>query len=270
MYLRRRAGFSAGYLQPPAGEQGGGRSFVCELTVGGRIDPQTGMVVNIKDVDAVLKSCVIAKLDGKMLDRDVDDLQNVPPTPENLAALIWRACGPALPAASTLARVTVWATPTLRAEVSRLSAGQGAGQNLMFTVTRTYDFSASHRLHSAHLSDAENIDIFGKCNWPNGHGHNYLVEVTLAGTPEARTGQIASLDALDRVVQNEILTPYDHRHLNYDAPEFAELNPTSENLTKVIWDKLLPCLTPNVIGKARLFKVVVRETERNYFEYYGE
>lgn len=266
MYLRRRAQFSAGFLLPPPGSRGGGHNFLCELTVGGRIDDRSGMVINIKDVDAVLKSRVVAPLDGCLLDRDVPAFRSVPPTPENLVRWLWEQCGPALPPEGRLARLTLWPASTLSVELSTL---HHTGDIPMLTVTRTYDFSASHRLHSGHLSDAENADIFGKCNWANGHGHNYEVEVTLTGEPDRNTGQLADLEALDTIVDDEVLRPYDHRHLNYDVPEFRDLNPTSENLTKVIWDKLDRRLSDGTLGGARLYRVAVRETARNYFEYYG-
>lgn len=261
MYLRRRARFSAGMLHPP-----GGHNYLCELTVGGEIDPRTGMVINIKDVDAVLKAQVVGLLDGVILDRDVAELQGTPVTAERLAFLLWSRCLHALPPEGTLFRVTLWPTDTLRAEITPLDM---KGKCPMLTLTRSYDFSASHRLHSSHLSDEENAEIFGKCNWSNGHGHNYDVEVTLAGEADPRTGQLFSLQALDTLVEEEVLRPYDHRHLNYDAPEFRDLNPTSENLTRVIWDKLARRLSAQPLGSASLYRVVVRETERNYFEYYG-
>ena len=140
----------------------------------------------------------------------------------------------------------------------------------MLTVTRFYDFSASHRLHSAALSDDDNAEIFGKCNWENGHGHNYEVEVTLAGDVNPRTGQLWNGGCLDKIVSEEVLIPYDHRHLNYDVPEFMALNPTSENVTKVIWDKVSRRLDREDLNGARLYRIAVRETPRNYFEYYGE
>ena len=105
-------------------------------------------------------------------------------------------------------------------------------------MTRAYDFSASHRLHSVHLSDAENAEIFGKCNWENGHGHNYEVEVTLAGTPDPTTGELAAPGGTGCHCGRGSAEALRPRHLNYDAPEFRDLNPTSENLTRVIWDKL--------------------------------
>lgn len=140
----------------------------------------------------------------------------------------------------------------------------------MLTVTRAYDFSASHRLHSLHLSDTENAEIFGKCNWENGHGHNYEVEVTLAGAPNPQTGRLFPLEVLDRLVDEEVLRPFDHKHLNYDTDDFRDLNPTSENLTRVIWEKLARRLADYTDNEARLYKVAVRETARNYFEYYGQ
>jgi len=274
LYLRRRASFSAGYAQPPPGEPGGGHNFVCELAVGGQIDPRTGMVVNIKDVDAVLKSRALAVLDGKTLDQDVPYFGDVPPTLENIARFVWAQCAPALAAQSPLYRLSLWATPLWWLELARVSSSSFPFQDPeglpMLSVTRAYEFAASHRLHSPQLSDADNLDLFGKCNWANGHGHNYEVEVTLSGEPNARTGQILSLDALDTLVDEEVLQPFDHRFLNADVPEFALLTPTSENLTRVIWDKLTARIGNGALGTARLRKVVVRETARNFFEYTGE
>lgn len=267
IYLRRRASFSAGFRQPPPGETGRGHDYLVELTVGGRIDPTTGMVVNIKDVDAVLKAQVVQPLHGKLLDEDLPLLRGVLPTPENLARFAWAQCVGALPPEGRLARVTLWPHTTLKAEVSQMPLEL---ETLLLTVTRTYDFSASHRLHSPALSDAENAAIFGKCNWVNGHGHNYEVEVTLAGDPDPATGQLWDGVCLDRIVQEQVLDPYDHKHLNYDTADFRDLNPTSENLTVVIWNNLSRRLARENLGGARLYRVAVRETPRNYFEYYGE
>lgn len=271
MYLRRRAGFSAGFRHPPLGDTGRGHDYLCELTVGGEISPDTGMVINIKDVDAVLKAQVISPLHGKLLDREVPAFEDTPPTPENLARLIWDRCRLALPPQSALARVTLWPTATVRAELSTIRPldPDVTYETAMLTVTRTYDFSASHRLHSRMLSNEENAEVFGKCNWENGHGHNYDVEVTLAGDPDPRSGLLWDPDRLDRIVDEEVLKPYDHKHLNFDAPDFRDLNPTSENLTRVIWDNLTRRLDAEALGGARLYRVAVRETARNYFEYYG-
>ncbi len=268
MYLRRRAQFSAGYAyaasDSPSQRNHGGHTYVCELTVGGTIDPQTGMVVNIRDVDAVLKKRIISVLDGVLLN-EVGAFRDLPPTPENIARFIWDECAPALPIHSPLVRVTLWPYPAAWVTLSTLESGSP-----MLMLTRTYDFSASHRLHSLSLSDTENAEIFGKCNWTHGHGHNYEIEVTVAGNPDARSGELVPYALLDRLVEEEVLIPYDHKHLNYDVPEFRALNPTSENLTQVIWEKLARRFSEMSLPAARLYKVAVRETARNYFEYYGE
>ena len=271
LYLRRRAAFSAGFRQPPPGDTGRGHDYLVEMTVGGEIDPKTGMIINIKDVDAVLKAQVVGPLHGRLLDDEVPLLRGLPPTPENIVCALWDSCASALLSRGRLARLTLWPNALLKAELSlTASEEEPMPNNPLLTVTRTYDFSASHRLHSAALSDTENAEIFGKCNWENGHGHNYEVEVTLAGDPDPRTGQVWDGSCLDRIVSEEVLLPYDHKHLNYDTADFRTLNPTSENLTKVIWDNLSRRLSGEELGAARLYRVAVRETPRNYFEYFGE
>jgi len=267
MYLRRRATFSAAFSRPLRGDIGRGHDYVCELTVGGAIDPETGMVINIKEVDAVLKARVTGPLGGRLLDTEVDAFRITPPTPENITRFLWNECREAFGPNAWLVRVTLWPASTLQAALSTLESPQDTP---MLTITRTYDFSASHRLHSRALSDAENAEIFGKCNWENGHGHNYDVEVTLAGDPNPQTGLLVDLERLDQIVEDVALKPYDHKHLNYDTSDFRDLNPTSENLTKVIWDNLSSRLSSQPLEGARLYRIAVRETARNYFEYYGK
>lgn len=239
----------------------GGHNYVCELTVAGSIDPVTGMVVNITDVDAVLKAQVVHLLDGVVLDSDIATFCATLPTPENIARFIWDACADRLPSTCRLHGVTLYWKPTGWVSIRK-------NRTAMLTVTRAYDFSASHRLHAPSLGDQENQAIFGKCNRVNGHGHNYEVEVTVAGDADPSTGRVISPDLLDRMVEEEVLTPFDHRHLNLDVPEFAETNPTSENLTRVIWDRLAARWGREPVS-ARLYRVTVRETARNYFDYYG-
>ncbi len=131
-------------------------------------------------------------------------------------------------------------------------------------LTRRYSFSASHRLHSPHLSDEENQRIYGKCNNPYGHGHNYVVEVTVAGPTEPSTGMIAHLGELDRFVMQEVIEPFDHTYLNKDVPAFRERVPTTENLCIEIFDRL------KAFSGARLVRIRLEETGRNSFEYAGE
>ena len=127
-------------------------------------------------------------------------------------------------------------------------------------VTRRYRFCAAHRLHTDLLSPEENRTAFGKCNNSNGHGHNYVVLVTIrAGTAESTSG----LASLDRLVTDTIIERFDHQDLNSD-PAFSALTTTGENLVMVIWDILNPLLLAGLLHKVGLI-----ETRDNYFEYTG-
>lgn len=130
-------------------------------------------------------------------------------------------------------------------------------------LTRRYKFAAMHRLHTGHLSEADNWKVFGKCNNPNGHGHNYVVLVTVAGPIDEQTGRAIDVEALDRLVQESVVARFDHRDLNRD-PAFADKTTTGENLAILVWD-----LLADRIPGARLEKVGVIETRDNYFEYAG-
>lgn len=130
-------------------------------------------------------------------------------------------------------------------------------------VTRRYRFCAAHRLHTEHLSLEENWAAFGKCNNRNGHGHNYVVLVTVGGELDAERGKVVDLQQLDRVVQDRVIRRFDHQDLNQD-PEFAERTTTGENLVLLIWDLLV-----KHIPHGWLDKVGVIETRDNYFEYSG-
>jgi 6-pyruvoyltetrahydropterin/6-carboxytetrahydropterin synthase len=129
-------------------------------------------------------------------------------------------------------------------------------------LTRRYLFSASHRLHNPELSEAENRATYGKCNNPYGHGHNYALEVTVAGEVDARTGMICDLVELDSFVQREILERFGHEHLNA-LPQFADEVPTTENLCAEVFRLLEP------FPHAKLEKVRLEETMLNSFEYAG-
>jgi 6-pyruvoyltetrahydropterin/6-carboxytetrahydropterin synthase len=143
-------------------------------------------------------------------------------------------------------------------------------------LTRRYWLAASHRLHSPRLTEEQNRRVYGKCNNPHGHGHNYVVEVTISGQIDARTGMICNLVDLDGVVTREVLERFDHQNLNC-LPEFRELVPTSENLCKVIYQIVQRHFngpanaTTAFDGYApHLEKVRLEETSMNSFEYFGE
>ena len=132
------------------------------------------------------------------------------------------------------------------------------------TLSRRYTFAASHRLYSEKLSEAENQRVFGKCANPYGHGHNYVVEVTLGGPIDPATGMIANLADLDKFVQERVLEPFDHRNLNEEVPVFKGKVPTTENLCVEIYGRLRD------FPGAKLEKVRIEETSKNSFEYCGE
>lgn len=124
------------------------------------------------------------------------------------------------------------------------------------TLTRTVRFAAAHRYWRDDWSAERNRDVFGACANEHGHGHNYVVEVTVAGEPDPRTGFVIDLGLLDRILEEEIRRPLDHRHLNHDVPEFGSggLVPSTENIARYIWKRL----EPRIVG-ARLARVRLRE-----------
>jgi 6-pyruvoyltetrahydropterin/6-carboxytetrahydropterin synthase len=131
------------------------------------------------------------------------------------------------------------------------------------SITRRYRFCAAHRLHTDDLSPQENLAVFGKCNNPNGHGHNYVVLVTVRDRVQTETGGGVDLGWLDQIVREYVIIRFDHRDLNQD-PEFADRTTTGENLVLLIWDLLVPCLPGGQLEKVGLI-----ETRDNYFEYAG-
>ncbi len=135
-------------------------------------------------------------------------------------------------------------------------------------LTRRYRFSASHRLHSPQLGDEANRRIYGKCNNPYGHGHNYVVEVAVSGPVDVSTGMIANLSDLDAFVEREVIEPFDHTYLNEEVSAFRESVPTTENLCIEIFNRLRHF--PREFPRARLERVRVEETGMNSFEYTGD
>ena len=135
---------------------------------------------------------------------------------------------------------------------------------LKVELGRRYHFSASHRLHSEHLSEEENCRVFGKCNNPFGHGHNYVLEVSLSGRVDPVTGMIANLADLDVFVDRAVLQVFDHKSLNDDVAVFQGIVPTTENLCIDIYERL------KSFPHAKLERVRIEETRNNSFEHAGE
>jgi 6-pyruvoyltetrahydropterin/6-carboxytetrahydropterin synthase len=129
-------------------------------------------------------------------------------------------------------------------------------------VYRKEHFNAAHRLHNSALSAEENASLFGKCNLPNYHGHNYELIVRVSGDLDPITGYVIDTKTLSKLIQVEVLERFDHRNLNLDVPEFKTLNPTAENIAVVIYN----LLRPKIDSKNDL-KITLYETERNFVEY---
>ncbi|ALI99583.1 6-pyruvoyl trahydropterin synthase family protein [Rufibacter tibetensis] len=132
------------------------------------------------------------------------------------------------------------------------------------TVCRKENFNAAHRLHNPNWTNEQNQSVFGKCNNPNYHGHNYNLIVKLTGPINEDTGYVFDMKKLSLLIKAEILDKFDHKNLNLDTEEFQHLNPTAENIAVVIWQRLRPHLPENLALSLTLF-----ETERNFVEYHG-
>lgn len=266
--LIRRVGFSSGhrYWLPNRSEgenrklfgdwaspYNHGHNYELFVTVEGRIDPAHGMVVNIKDIDDLLRETIVRQFDQKSINDEIPYFKNRSTSLESLLTYI-RSQLDHLPQEVHLTELRLQETPLLSAEWSA-----DLSENTMI-LTRTYEFAASHRLHVPQMSDETNIELFGKCNNPTGHGHNYVVEVSVSGTPDPVTGMIVDLEQLDATIVAEVIDRYDHKNLSVDLPEFQQKNATSEVIAIEIFDRLKDKLP------VRLERVRLLETARSIFE----
>jgi len=130
------------------------------------------------------------------------------------------------------------------------------------SVFRKEHFNAAHRLNNPAWDEAKNIEVFGKCNLPHFHGHNYELIVKVTGVPDLQTGYVMDMKVLSDIIKDQVLERFDHRNLNLDVPEFKELNPTAENIAIVIYDLVRPH-----INEQFDLRITLYETPRNYVEY---
>jgi 6-pyruvoyltetrahydropterin/6-carboxytetrahydropterin synthase len=231
---------------------GHGHNYTLEVTIGGNPDQATGMVMNMVDLKAIVNE-ILNEFDHKHLNEDTPYFTDIVPTTENIVRVLWRLIAPKLPANAQLTRLRLYEMSDLWAEYD------GSDEA---TFSRSYVFSAAHRLHAPSLSDAENLAIYGKCNNPNGHGHNYTVEVTVHGPVDAATGMVIDLTEMDARVRN-VLDTLDHRHLDREIAAFAERPSTAENIVVYLWEELAPRF------EGRLAHLKLWETRNNIFEYRG-
>jgi 6-pyruvoyltetrahydropterin/6-carboxytetrahydropterin synthase len=133
------------------------------------------------------------------------------------------------------------------------------------TISRKAHFNAAHRLHNKQWSDQKNTEVFGKCNNPNYHGHNYIVEARVKGEIDPDTGYVMDTKVLNDLLEKEVIEKFDHKNLNLDTEEFKNLNPTAENIARIIFEKMSTRIDTN-----KKLTIILHETERNYVEYNGE
>ncbi len=230
--INRRAEFSAShrYWLPELSELGNfekfgacarfpghGHNYVMYVSMLGELD-EYGMVLNLSDVKQVIKQEVTSQLDFSCLNDAWPEFQATLPTTEYLAACIWQRLAPHLP----LVNIQLFEHPKLWADYK--------GNNMEASLTVGTHFSAAHRLALPDLSFEENSRIYGKCARPNGHGHNYHLEVTVTGEIDPRTGMIVDLGALQSVLDEQVVEPFDHTFLNKDIAYFKTVVPTAENI----------------------------------------
>ncbi len=275
MRLTRRVTFSSGHrywlnalsaeqnralFGPIASPFNHGHNYVLDVSADGEPDAEKGMVVNIKDIDEVIRSRVVSQFDLKSINDEIPAFADRAPSLENLLPYIASTLAPYFAGAdNSQAKIPAVLTHLRLEEMPSFWAELDLTTN-MVTITRVYEFAASHRLHVPSYSEERNVELFGKCNNPSGHGHNYLLEVTVGGEVDPTTGMIVDICAIDEAVNREVVGRYDHKNLNVDLPEFAGRVTTSETVVQEIWNRLENTL-PATLHRVRLF-----ETARSVFE----
>ena len=238
---------------------GHGHNYELIVSMAGELNAD-GMVLNLSEVKHAIRSEVTEQLDFRFLNDvwpefDLSNSEGCLPTTEALARIIWDRLIPHLP----LVAIRLY-------EHQRLWADY-LGDAMDASLTIRTHFAAAHRLARAELSKEENERIYGKCARPHGHGHNYLLDVTVRGEVNPRTGMVCDLVALQNLVNDLVVEPFDHTFLNKDVPYFASCVPTAENIALHISDCLV---TPIREIGAHLHKVRLQESPNNAAEVYAE
>ena len=202
-----------------------GHYFALQLTLTGPIDPDSQYLINIKKIDAVVRDRAVSTVEAAVRSGNRSG-------PARLAAYLFERLRWGWGEGIVLDSVRLSLSPFL--SVSCL-----ASELPMVRLSQKFEFSATHRLHNPALSDEQNQAIFGKCNNPHGHGHNYEVQVTLAGTPD-ETGVLIDVPRFEEIVGRTVIDRFDHRNLNVELPEFRELIPSVENIAMTIYRLLKP------------------------------
>ena len=221
----------------------------CEIE--GLVDPGTGYLCNIKVIDDLLRLIVT-----KRLIPTYDGTQSA----EAILRLVYREFCAQWNHPSRVVALTLALSPFLSYSI----VPKEAMNQTAIELTEQFEFSAAHRLHCHDLSDDENVKLFGKCNNPEGHGHNYVIEVTVSREVDSDRGQVISIHEFESTVKQTVIDRLDHKHLNRDIEYFETINPTVENIAIAIFNWL-----NGKFGAAKLEKVKVYETPKTWAEFSG-
>lgn len=234
-----------------------GANFCLRVALQGPISGEDGMIVNLAEVKPQLAH-VAALVEDKFLPEDLPYFRAHRPTTENIAYFLWGEFPQSI-GEGKLHRLQLEQAGKTTAEISSHSKPRA------MKVSHSYEFAAAHRLFVPSLNSQENWERFDKCSNPAGHGHNFQLRVFVEGTPDEETGFVINPRLLDQIVEEEIISRFDHRHLNEDCPEFTQtgLVPTSENLALTIFHLLKARLSN---AGYELARVGLQETQKNYFE----
>jgi 6-pyruvoyltetrahydropterin/6-carboxytetrahydropterin synthase len=228
---------------------GHGHNYTLFVTVAGPVDPVSGMVINLTELKGLVDE-VLEEFDHRYLNEDTPYFRTLVPTTENLVRLLWDLIASQLPHHIRLHELRLHETEDLYSEY----------RGSVSTLLRRYHFAAAHRMHAAGLSDEENRQLFGKCNNPRGHGHEYYLEVMVAGDVHPQTGMVLDLATMDQRV-GAVLEGWDHRHLDHEVPALQGAVSTGENLIRILWDEL----EPRFDGQLRRLRLW--ETSKNLFTF---
>ena len=250
---------NAACFGPCAIPPGHGHNYELIVSMAGGLD-NCGMVLNLSEVKKAIHNEVTSQLDFRFLNEawpefDLTKPEGCLPTTEALAQIIWKRLKNDLP----LVSLRLYEHPALWTDY--------LGNAMESYLSIRNHFAAAHRLAKPELSQEENEKIYGKCARPNGHGHNYLVDITVRGEIDARTGMVCDLSSLQRLVNDLVIEPFDHTFLNKDIEYFSTCVPTAENIALHIADKLT---TPIKAIGASLHKVRLQESPNNAAEVYAE
>lgn len=240
-----------GYAGVPT-MSGLGRHYEITVKCRGTVHEKTGYFLNIKEIDRAVRTAAIPV---------IADACRTPSarSPSAVLIAIWPGVNSSL--GGSVQSITWNLSPYYCLEMTRTDPGR-------VLLRQRFEFAASHRLHTPSLSDAENRALFGRCNNPSGHGHNYIVEPCIACDPDAP--KTFGLLDLEKVVLETVIDRFDHMHLNIDTPEFktgAGMNPSVENISRACYDILKPAVAKASGGTAELRSVTVWETEKTSATY---